>query len=126
MGEYNSNQFSEIEFKRYTNPVTRGEGMTRWVTKKFRDCPLCRKPSVNWEVGIQKRRVYFRCPDCMGLFSVNRLIVRGRSVFNLLRSLQYSYTRKEARIESVGNNSNLQYLEGHEYPIKEMQECAHK
>ena len=126
MGEHKSNQLSEIDFKRYTRPVTRGEGMTRWITGKFRDCPLCKKPSTNWEVGIQKRRVYFRCPDCMGIISVNRLVVRGRGVFSLWRTLRYSYARKEARVESVGNNSNLQYLEGQEYPIEEMQEWTHK
>ena len=126
MDECKANSLSGIEFKRYTSPVTTGEGVTRWVTKKFRDCPLCKKPSTDWEVGFQKRRVYFRCPYCMGIMSVDRLVVRGWSVFSLWRTLQYSYARKEARIESVGNNSHLQHLEGQEYTIEEMQGWTHK
>ncbi len=122
-----SNQVSKMEFKRYEHMVF-GGGVTNWVDKAFPTCPLCRKPSL-WELGNNlsvklgwrnNSRNYFRCPNCMGVISVEMAVVQKRYLIGSL------FKDKNARIESVGNNSALQHLVGQEYPIKTLQERASK
>ena len=115
-----SSQVSKMKFKRYKHLLYGGD-VTRWIDKKFPACPLCKKPSPLWEWAHQNSRGYFRCPNCMGIISVQAWIVRGWS-----SPLPYALARKVAKIESVGNNSGLQHLVGQEYPIEEMQEWTHK
>jgi len=118
MGDVSSH-LSTIKFKRYKHLIYGGD-VTRWVDRKFPACPLCRKPSL-WEWGNQNSRIYFRCPNCMGIISVSGWIVRGWT-----SPLPYAMSRKVAKIESVGNNSGLQNLVGQEYPIEDVQEWASK
>ena len=116
-----SSQISTMKFKRPKYGVLWFGDVTGWVDKKFPDCPLCKKHSPLWEWAYQRPRGYFRCPDCMGIISVHAWILRKWG-----SPLQYALARKVAKIESIGNNSGLQYLVGQEYPIKEIQEWAHK
>ena len=122
-----SGQISSMEFKRYEHMFL-GGNVTQWIDNTFPNCPLCKKPSL-WELGNNAKvklgwknnmRNYFRCPNCMGIISVEMAIVQKRY---LIRSL---FKEQNARIESVGNNSNLQHLIGQEYPIKTLQERASK
>lgn len=122
-----SSQVSKMEFERYEHALF-GGNVTNWVDKTFPTCPLCRKPSL-WELGNNASaklgwrngtRNYFRCPNCMGVISVEMAVVQKKY---LIQSL---FKDQSARIESAGNNSTLQHLVGQEYPIMTLQEWASK
>ena len=99
-----SNQISNMGFKRYEHWFM-GGNVTEWMDKRFPNCPLCKKPSL-WELGnsaamarVQSAwknnmRNYFRCPNCMGIISVDIAIVQKKYF------VQSLFKEQNARIEN--------------------------
>jgi hypothetical protein len=94
-------------------------GPRKWIDKKLPICPLCKKPSL-WETATQinfplPNRLHFRCPNCMATFSASVYIVQKWLGL-------YSHAAPEImKIESAGNNLELQHLVGAEYPLEILQ-----
>jgi hypothetical protein len=99
-----------------------GSAPRNWIDKNLARCPLCKTPSL-WEVGMEMKftsynRYHFRCPNCLAIISIPVPATTG--IFGL-HSLIAS---KNLKIESVGNNQELQHLTGAEYPLEILQEWA--
>lgn len=101
-----------------------GSKPRNWIDNRLPRCPFCKTPSL-WEFGMEMKfaiaynRYHFRCPNCLAILSVPTPIVIGR-----ISGLHSVIASKNLKIESIGSNSNLQHLEGAEYPLNILQEWA--
>ena len=101
-----------------------GSKPRNWIDENLPRCPLCKQAPI-WEWGLEMKfaiaynRYHFRCQNCMAILSVPTPIVMG-----LIVGLHTLIASKKLKIESVGNNSNLQHLIGSEYPLNVLQGWA--
>jgi hypothetical protein len=111
-----------MKFKRSTGLLD--SGPRKWIDldKRLPVCPLCKKPSL-WETATSiefpnPNRIHFRCPNCMAVFSTSVYVVQK------WLGLASAVTPQTMRIETVGNNTNLEQLVGQEQPLTTLQEWA--
>lgn len=95
-----------------------------WIDENLPKCPLCKKPS-RWEIGIEMtfgpfNRYQFRCPNCMAVYSTPIPKVQFLGVTSGIAG----FADKTMKIKSIGNNKNLQHLEGEEYSLEVLQDWA--
>lgn len=110
-----------MKFERPTGFV--GNKPRNWIDNNLPRCPFCKMPSL-WKVAMEFKftgynRYHFRCPNCLAVISIPVPRVAGGILI-----FHHLLASKEIKIESVGNNPNLEHLVGAEYSLEILQEWA--
>jgi hypothetical protein len=99
-------------------------GSERWVRENLPVCPLCKRVP-EWESATEfilaVRRYYYRCTNCLAVFSVlaSEAIPVPGFVTTVINPIAFL-----VRIESTGKRESLAHLTGTEHSLTQLQEWA--
>ena len=100
----------------------KGSVPRNWIDNTFPNCPLCKQPTL-WEYAMEFRfrlnRYHFRCSKCQGILSIPVTSIAPR--IGPISFIARKITKKDVRIENIGQSKIDPKLEGQEYPIPTLQ-----
>lgn len=104
-----------------------GSKSRNWIDNALPVCPFCHNRPL-WEFATQFKLswhlIHFRCPDCMAILSIPVVEIAGPVVGVAWLLRKASQKKIVLKVESIGDNPEMQSYLGKELPLENLQQLA--